>query len=373
MVPWPAWLPQPPTLDELLTDLMDLLATPAPPFGEAPRAAKLSQRLDGLGLHPYQDSVGNVIVRWGNPGPGAYAFLAHLDTALEVGRVAPRREGGRLYCHGSADDGSGLAVLTAIAARALKSAAKPRHPVYFVANVGEEGLGDLRGARAFVAEHCEELAGVVALDGRLGDIVHEGIASRRLEAVLRTPGGHSWSDYGSPSSVHLMGRIIERLDGLRLPKAPRTTLNVGVMQGGTAVNAIAAEASCLIDLRSEDSAELSRLEQRVRDTFAAEVQPPARCDIRAIGDRPGGKLARSHPLVMAAADALAAVGEHVSFATGSTDANAALGAGVAGICCGVGRGALAHTPDEWLEESSLVPGLQFCAELLTRLASPLPS
>ncbi len=367
---WPDWLPAPPALDGLCDDLLDLLQTPAPPFKEAARATRLMARLSEGGLSPWQDAAGNVIVRWGAAGPGAIALLAHLDTALDLPENPLRREGGRLYGHGSADDGSGLAVLWKLAELTAHSGRSPSRPVYFVANVGEEGLGDLRGARAFVQDHLGELAGVVALDGRLGDIVHEGIASRRLEASFETPGGHSWSDFGSPSAIHLIAGAVAQLDSLRLPKAPRTTLNVGVIAGGTAVNAIARRATCLIDLRSEDPDQLHRLERQVREIFDAAVRPPAECSLRTVGDRPGGKLPRSHPLVTAAAAALMDAGEKASYATGSTDANAALGAGVPGICCGVGRGALAHTPQEWLEEASLVPGLQFAAALLHRLAPP---
>ncbi len=366
---WPAWLPPAPPLDELVEGLLQIIATPAPPFGETARAKVLLEILSAQGLAPYQDAAGNVIVRWGDPGPNGIALLAHLDTAIDLPDIELRREGGRLYGHGSADDGSGLAVLTALARLMARSGRRPRDPVYFVANVGEEGLGDLRGARGFVADHASDLRGVVALDGRLGDIVHEGIASRRLEAEFQAPGGHSWSDYGSPSAIHLLGRAIARLDALRLPREPRTTLNVGVISGGTAVNAIARRATCLIDLRSEDPSELQRLEQKVREVFEEEAHPAALV-LRCVGDRPGGKLARSHPLVAAAAAALGEVGERVSYATGSTDANAALGAGVPGICCGVGRGGLAHTPQEWLDESSLVPGLAFTAALLARLAPP---
>ncbi|MDA8344010.1 MAG: M20/M25/M40 family metallo-hydrolase [Thermaerobacter sp.] len=369
-MPWPDWLPPAPSLEQLAERLLQILEIPAPPFGEAARAARLVEILQARGLAPYQDAVGNVIVRWGESGHHAVAFLAHLDTALALPEISLRRADGRIYGHGSADDGSGLAVLTALAELAVKSGARPRHPVYFVANVGEEGLGDLRGARGFVADHETDLAGVVALDGRLGDIVHEGIASRRLEAEFHTPGGHSWSDYGSPSAVHLLGHAIARLDAMRLPREPRTTLNVGVISGGTAVNAIARKATCLIDLRSENAEQLQRLERHVREVFEGETRPPATVEFRCVGDRPGGKVPRSHPLVAAAAAALEEVGERVTYATGSTDANAALGVGVPGICCGVGRGALAHTPQEWLDEQSLIPGLEFAAALLTRIAPP---
>jgi acetylornithine deacetylase/succinyl-diaminopimelate desuccinylase-like protein len=365
---WPTWLPSPPPLSELIADLSALIAIPAPPLHEERRAVALRDWLSVHGVPAEIDQTGNVVARWGPSSGRAKAFLAHIDTALDVGAVVPREEDGRLYGHGAADNGSGLSVLSHLAVLAWRSGAEPRQPFYFVFNVGEEGLGDLRGARGFVAEHQRELDAVVALDGRLGDIVHQGIGSRRLDAGFETLGGHSWSDFGSPSAIHLLGQAIARLGDLALPHVPRTTLNVGVIEGGSAVNAIARQAHCLIDLRSEDMRTLHRLERDVRAVFQDLAHMPVRFHCQCIGDRPGGAVDRDHPLVTTAAAALAEVGLSPMYTAGSTDANAALGQGIPGICCGVGRGGLAHTPDEWLDEDSLVDGLNFAAVLLDRLA-----
>ncbi len=364
---WPTWLPSPPPLPDLIADLSALIAIPAPPFHEERRVAALRDWLAAKGVPAEIDQTGNVVVRWGPPSGKAKAFLAHIDTALDVGAVTPREEDGRLFGHGSADNGSGLSVLSQLAVLVWQSRSQPRQPFYFVFNVGEEGLGDLRGARGFVADHLQELDAVIALDGRLGDIVHQGIGSRRLEAGFETLGGHSWSDFGNPSAIHLLGQAIARLGDLALPQVPRTTLNVGVVEGGSAVNAIAREAHCLIDLRSEDTRELHRLERDVRAVFQDLAHMPVRFHCQCIGDRPAGSIDRDHPIVTAAAAALAAVGLTPMYTAGSTDANAALGQGVPGICCGVGRGGLAHTPDEWLDEASLQDGLHFAAVLLDRL------
>jgi len=367
---WPSWLEPPRPLPDLVADLSEILAVPAPPLNEGPRALALEAWLRGRGVPAERDETGNVVVRWGPAGGFATALLAHIDTALDVGQVVPRSEGGRLYGHGAADDGSGLSVLSQLAILTHRSDVLPSAPVYFVFDVGEEGLGDLRGARGFVADHRSELGALVALDGRLGDIVHKGIASRRLRAGFETSGGHSWSDFGSPSAVHLLGRAIARLQELRLPSCPRTTFNVGVVAGGSAVNAIASEAHCLIDLRSEDPREVQRLERDVRGVFQSLARSPVRYSCQRIGDRPGGEVPPDHPLAAAAREALAEVGVAATFTAGSTDANAALGQGVPAICCGVGRGGLAHTADEWLDEASLVDGLHFAAALLDRLVRP---
>ena len=368
---WPAWLPAAPPLTDLVRDLSALVAVPAPPLREEGRVQAIRDWLTACGLPAQIDPTGNVVLRWGTARRRAMAFLAHVDTALDVGVVKPRLADGRLYGHGTADNGSGLVVLSHLAVLAFRSGREPRRPIYFVFNVGEEGLGDLRGARGFVAEHKSDLEGVVALDGRLGDIVYQGIASRRLDAGFETTGGHSWSDFGSPSAIHLLGQAIARLGDLSLPHTPRTTLNVGIIEGGSAVNAIARDAHCLIDLRSEDVRVLRRLEKDVRMVFQDLARMPVKFHCQCIGDRPGGTVDRDHPLVHDATWALANIGLAANLTAGSTDANAALGQGIPGICCGVGRGGFAHTPDEWLDVASLADGMGFAAGLLDRLAQPV--
>ena len=368
---WPAWLPAAPPLTDLVRDLSALLAIPAPPMQEAARVQAIRAWLTACGLPAQIDATGNVVWRWGPAKGRALALMAHVDTALDVGAVTPRQDSGRLHGHGAADNGSGLVVLSHLAELAFRSGREPRRPIYFVFNVGEEGLGDLRGARGFVADHKAELDGVVAIDGRLGDIVYQGIASRRLDAGFETTGGHSWSDFGSPSAIHLLGQAIARLGDLSLPHTPRTTLNVGIIEGGSAVNAIARDAHCLIDLRSEDMRVLRRLEKDVRAVFEDLAHMPVKFHCQCIGDRPGGMVARDHPLVQDATWALANIGLAANLTAGSTDANAALGQGIPGICCGVGRGGFAHTPDEWLDVASLADGMGFAAGLLDRLARPV--
>lgn len=363
---WPNWLPNPPSVPQLVAELMDVLAVPAPPFGEEQRSVAFAEFLRKDGLPAERDAVGNVVVRLGSPGGRAIALLAHIDTALDLGEIRVRREGGKLYGHGAADDGAGLTVLRALARLVQASGRVLPYTLYFVGNVGEEGLGDLRGARRFTEDHREELAAVLVLDGRLGDIVHSGIASRRLKVRYSTPGGHSWSDFGRPSAVHELARSITALTELRLPATPRTTLNVGVIEGGTAVNAIAQHACCLVDLRSEGVGELDRLEQGAMRILSAGGDGVA-VEIQKVGDRPGGAVPRNHLLVRLAARNLARVGVPPAYAAGSTDANAPLAHGIPAVCAGVGRGGAAHTPSEWLEEESLGIGLRFAACLLSDL------
>lgn len=363
---WPTWLPKPPALDQLVSELVEVVEVPAPPFGEERRARLFRDLLHSDGLPAEQDAVGNVIVRLGPKDGQALALFAHIDTALDLGEITVRRDAGRVYAHGAADDGAGLTVLRALARLVAESGRTLPRPVYFVADVGEEGLGDLRGARRFTDDHHQELCGVLVLDGRLGDIVHTGIASRRLEVSYDTQGGHSWSDFGRPSAVHQLSRSVADLTRIRLPASPRTTLNVGVIGGGTAVNAIAQKASCLVDLRSESQEELDRLEARARDLLSGPFEG-VQVQIRKVGDRPGGAIARSHPLVRLSARNLSRIGLAASYAAGSTDANAPLAHGIPAVCCGVGRGGSAHTPSEWLEEESLSAGLNFSACLLSDL------
>lgn len=363
---WPNWLPAAPDVETLISELIEVVRVPAPPFGEERRSLLYRDLLRQDGLPAVQDAALNVVTRLGPPGGRAIALLAHLDTALDLTEIAVRREGGRVHAYGAADDGAGLEVLRALARLVHANEGHLSRPVYFVADVGEEGLGDLRGTRQFLADHPQELAAVVVLDGRLGDIVHHGIASRRLEVTYEAPGGHSWSDYGRPSAIHLLCRNIATLTDLRLPTSPRTTMNVGVIEGGTAVNAIAQRATCLVDLRSESVEEIDRLELQAHDLLSGPAEG-TRVIIRKVGDRPGGAIPRSHALVRLAARNLSRVGLPPSYAAGSTDANAPLAAGIPAACCGVGRGGAAHTPSEWLEEESLSTGLHFAACLLSDL------
>ncbi|HLS88017.1 MAG TPA: M20/M25/M40 family metallo-hydrolase [Sphingobacteriaceae bacterium] len=360
-----AWLE--PRLEEYIEEIIAVCQIPAPTFAEARRGRWVAQRFLQEGLEDvHMDQVGNVLGRLGPDRPRAPALVvsAHLDTVFPAHvDVTVRRRANRLWAPGVSDNSASVAALIMLA-KALQAAGfTAEAPIWFVGNVCEEGLGDLRGMKHLLGPGLagrQQVGACLVLDGSLGLICHQAIGSRRLEVTFRGPGGHSWGDYGNPSAIHVMAHAAAALDRLPLPQKPRTTLNIGLVEGGTAVNVIAHEASFVIDLRSEDAAELVRLERQVRALCIREAQGRGvRVAVKVVGDRPTGALAGDHPLVQAARAAAAACRIPAYHRASSTDANVPLAKGIPALCIGIKRGRGAHTLDEYLDIDSLMPGLIF--------------
>ncbi len=343
----------------------------APTGEEQRRAAWIARRFTALGLSDIRsDAAGNVIGRrrGGRAGP-AVAVCAHLDTVFPRGTtVRVRQDGELLLGPGIGDNGRGLAAMLALAEEIDGVRLKTDRPIDFVATTGEEGTGDLRGAKAFFRSR-DDVAAAIALDGA-GDerIVHRGLGSRRYRIVYRGPGGHSWAAFGVVNPVHAAGTAIAKLASIIVPREPRTTLSVGRVGGGIAVNAIADEAWLEVDLRSTTVRMLDRYEREVRLAVrSAEIEenarratgsPPLSCAVETIGDRPCGDVPADHPLVLAAIDATRLIGREPELSTASTDANVPISLGVPAIAIGAGgRGGDAHTPGEWFDNTAGTIGL----------------
>jgi tripeptide aminopeptidase len=334
------------------------------------------------------DAAGNVVAGApaagrGNASRNFVLVSAHLDTALTPsGAVRVRRAGTRLEAPGITDNGAGLAALVAVASAFRAANLATRIPVVFAANVGEEGEGNLRGMRALVERYGRCLEAVIVVDGAsLGHVITRGVASRRLEATVTGPGGHSWGDAGAPNPIHALGRALARLVALPLPQQPRTALNVGLIEGGTAVNAIPARASFKADLRSESAEELDRLEREVRlaveqgaraERDAARSSPvPLKIEFRLLGSRPAGELPPRSPLLAAICDVDRHLGLRVELQAASTDANIPLSAGIPAIAIGAGgAGGGAHTPGEWYDAAGRETGLERLLLTLLLAAGP---
>jgi tripeptide aminopeptidase len=343
----------------------------APTGEEQRRAAWIARRFTALGLSDIRsDAAGNVIGRRrGVRALPAVAVCAHLDTVFPRGTaVRVRQDGELLLGPGIGDNGRGLAAMLALAEEIDGVRLKTDRPIDFVATTGEEGTGDLRGAKAFFRSR-EEVAAAIALDGA-GDerIVHRGLGSRRYRIVYRGPGGHSWAAFGVVNPVHAAGTAIAKLASIIVPREPRTTLSVGRVGGGIAVNAIADEAWLEVDLRSTTVRMLDRYEREVRLAVrSAEIEenarratgsPPLSCAVETIGDRPCGDVPADHPLVLSAIDATRLIGREPELSTASTDANVPISLGVPAIAIGAGgRGGDAHTPGEWFDNTSGTIGL----------------
>lgn len=350
------------SLDRLATDALDLCAIPAPTFAEAARAGELTLRLRAAGVVAAEDPVGNVVARIGGDGP-ALAVCAHLDTVfgpdvpLEV-----RREDTLLRGPGIGDNALGLAALLHLA-RTLATQ-PPAGPVLLVGTVAEEGLGDLRGATALVDR--EPLTGLLAIEGHgLDSIAVGGVASVRLRATFTGPGGHPWGDRGRESAIHAAVGAADRA----LAAAAPAMANIGTIEGGEAINAIAARAVLAIDLRHADPVILDRAEDRMRRVLTDAARHGIEVGIEEIGRRPGGRTDDGRMLRAAQrARQIAGLGrawEHDA----STDANAAIARGIPALTIGVSRGDNAHRPDEWVALPPAARGIVAIERLVRDLAA----
>ena len=350
-----------------------LTEMPAPPFQEEARAAAVAEVLTEAGLDVHTDKVGNVIGVF----PGAIEneivlLSAHLDTVFPPGtNVKVHRDGNRMTAPGISDNGTGIAGLVAIA-RAMESAhLKPIRTILFAGNVGEEGEGNLRGMRELVETYRSKLKAVVVLDGSGTDhVTTRALASRRLEATITGPGGHSWSDFGMPNPINALIRGSVRFINTKVPSGPRTTFNIGQIEGGTSVNSVPYEAKIKVDIRSENEEELSRLESALRESIAAgvrdEMAPPRdrskgnlEWKVDLLGSRPGGELSNDSPLLAALRAADETIGNQSRLERSSTDANIPLSLGVDAISIGAGgMGGGAHSLQEWYDATGRETGLK---------------
>jgi tripeptide aminopeptidase len=351
----------------------DLVAIPAPPFGESLRAKWLAERFCELKLQQVQiDSEGNVL-GWlhgdaESPGP-CVVLSAHIDTVFPKDvPIIPVLSENRLDAPGACDNGAGVAGLLAIAAAIESSGIRFPGSLLLVGNVGEEGEGDLRGIRHLyrTAPWKSGILANVVLDGAGTDAaVVQALGSRRYLVTIEGPGGHSWSDAGTPNPVVALSHAIYALNQLPLPDSPRTTINVGTIEGGSSVNAIPEKATARFDFRSVGEDELVRLEvalfRAVEDAVLAANRLPVnsgkvaglrdlRFSIDRIGDRPTGIL----PPESALLTALNAVDRHLGIRTeerlASTDANLPLSLGIPALSIGAGgEGGGVHTRSEWYD------------------------
>lgn len=350
-----------------------LTEIPAPPYQEERRAAAVKELLAGAGLPVQIDKTGNIIAELrGANDKEVVLVAAHLDTVFPAGtNVKVRREGTRMMAPGITDNGTGIAALVALV-RALQLAhVKPQRTILLSGNVGEEGEGNLRGMRELVEAYRSKLKAVVVLDGSgIEHVTTKALASRRLEAKVTGPGGHSWSDFGMPNPINALIRGSLRFINTRAPANPRTSYNIGQIEGGTSVNSIPHEASIKVDIRSESEDELARLESALRDCIAAgvrdEMEPPRDRSkgvldwkVELLGTRPGGELPADAPLLAALRAADEYIGNQSRIERSSTDANVPLSLGIDAISIGAGgNGGGAHSLQEWYEPAGREAGLK---------------
>ncbi len=350
-----------------------LTEIPAPPFQEAPRAAALKELLAEAGLSVQIDKAGNVIGELGGVnGKEIVIVSAHLDTVFPAGtEVKVHREGSRMTAPGISDNGTGVAALLALARAVRFARLKLQRTILFVGDVGEEGEGNLRGMRALVDTYRSNLKAVIVLDGSSTDhVTTKALASRRLEASITGPGGHSWSDFGMPNPINALVRGSVRFINTKVPASPRTTFNIGQIEGGTSVNSIPHEARLKADIRSESEDELTRLESALRECIAAGVRDEMdsardrskgklEWKVELLGSRPGGELPSDSPLLAALRAADEFVGNVSRIERSSTDANIPLSMGIDALSIGAGgNGGGAHSLQEWYDSTGREAGLK---------------
>lgn len=354
-----------------LADQKVIVAIPAPPFAEKVRGEYYLKRLRELGLKDVKmDAAGNVYgVRPGKGGPKIFVE-AHLDTVFPAGtNVTPVEKDGKLYAPGIADDSRGLAALLSVVRAFNASGVATVGDVIFCGSVGEEGLGDLRGMKAFFRDH-RDIAATLNIDGTsVKRITYQATGSHRYEVTFIGPGGHSFAAFGLPSAIHAMGRAIAKIGDIETPKNPKTTFTVGTVTGGTSVNSIAARAQMLIDMRSNSMDELLKVEGKILPLIDAAVdEENARwgsdrkvsVDVRLVGDRPAGDQPVDAMIVQTAWLATAAVGqEPVLTGASSTNSNLPISIGVPAVTIGGGgNDGRNHSPDEWYDPTDAYQGPQ---------------
>jgi tripeptide aminopeptidase len=367
--------------EETIQEQIRLCEIPAPPFGEAKRAAFYAQAMRDAGLTNVRiDATGNVLgERRGRNARPHLVLSAHLDTVFpaEV-PVRVTRDKNWLRGPGIGDDCRGLAVLLAVV-RALKAAqVQTEGPITFVGTVGEEGLGDLRGVKALFAGPLRLSDRFVSVDGDGYGITNVGVGSRRYRVTFRGPGGHSYDNFGRANPVHALGSAIARLARLEVPAVPRTTFGVGRIGGGTSVNSIASEAWMEVDLRSSDPAALTQLEAGFQASIRSALEEentrrrshdPLTVDVEQVGNRPAGRTAPDSRIVETAIATLNALALPVRLDEGSTDANLPMSLGIQAITIGGGGiGRDVHSPREAFDTTDSWRGTQLVTLLAVALS-----
>ena len=348
-----------------------IAAVPAPTGNERRRADVVAGRLAELGVgNARRDEAGNLIGRWGDGADTGVVIAAHLDTVFpEETDLTLRQHGARLIAPGISDNARGLAGLLALAGACRHAGIRPPVPITLVATTGEEGAGDLAGARHLFADSTFRPVGFIALDGAgIERVVHRALGSRRLRAVFRGPGGHSWAAFGVANPAHAVGLAAAAIGELPLPASPRTTASVVRIGGGSGLNTIPQEAWLELDLRSESEAALDALYGSATEALARALDSanrrrsagtaPLTLQIVPLGYRPSGVTDPGHVLVRSAVAATRCVGHAPDLAAASTDANVAISRGVPGIALGAGgRGGNTHLVTEWYENVDGPSGL----------------
>ncbi|PJX26551.1 peptidase M20 [Advenella sp. S44] len=356
------------TIDELRT----ITEIEAPPFKEKTRAEYVLKRFKEVGLTDAAlDSVGNVIgIRKGTGNGPTLVVSAHLDTVFPEGTdVKVKEQDGKLFAPGIADDTRGLAVIISWIKALNDHKVETVGDIMFVANVGEEGLGNLLGMKTLFKEH-KNIDGMIGIEPGEGDkVLTQGTGSHRYEVSFTGPGGHSFGAFGNvPSAIHAMGRAIGHIGDVQVPADPKTTFTVGTVSGGTSVNTIAGDAKMAVDIRSNETKSLLEAEKNIMAAIEKGVnqenerwraEDKITFDAKLIGDRPAGTTPTDSVIVSAALQSIALAGGKGQTRAGSTDANVPMSLNIPAIILGAGgKSGGSHSLKEWFDPTDAWKGSQ---------------
>ena len=360
---------------DYLEALVRICEVPAPTFREDRRAKYFAAIFDSMGYTAFIDEIGNVEIPFLRNGAPHVVLSAHLDTVFPFDSITVRREGTFFRAPGISDDSAGLAALVLLAQAMQSTRFRPPGSLTLLATVGEEGLGNLRGVKHYF-ERASRVDVFLSLDGCDAErLVTRGLASKRLRIFYRGPGGHSWGDAGTPNPIHAAGELLARIHRLVLPKTPKTAINVGMISGGTSINAIPVEMHMDVDLRSESANALSELHQFVTKAQQESLYANGvlQTEVVLLGERPSGGMAEDHPLVRTAVASNLHFGLEAHLDIGSTDSNIPFSLGIPALTLGVGgKSGKIHTPEEWYDCQDASRGLKRVALLLSELLSVSP-
>jgi acetylornithine deacetylase/succinyl-diaminopimelate desuccinylase-like protein len=354
--------------DRILNLAIQIQQIPSPTFYEKKRASFLKDLFEKENLSDVAvDAIGNVYGRLpGKGGERPLVVTAHSDTVFPIDTdLGINRDSDNIHGPGIGDNSLGVAGLFGLLWLLEERGTMLAGDIWLVANVCEEGLGDLKGIKAVVDRFGSKPLAYIVVEGMaLGQVYHRGLGVQRYRISAKTEGGHSWVDYGAPSAIHDLAELVTKLTALEIPNTPRTSLNVGVISGGTSVNTIAAEASLELDLRSVDPESLTNLAEKVEKLVSNFNQPDIVFQAEIIGQRPAGEISRVHPLVKLARKVLKDQGIKSKLNIGSTDANIPLSKGLPCVCIGLTKGNGAHTIKEYIHTPPLEKGMSQLVNLV---------
>jgi tripeptide aminopeptidase len=354
--------------------IAELCKIPSPTGNEQKKALFIWNKLKGYGADSaYIDDCGNVLYYHGldNQEP-VTLFTAHIDTVFEqISVINPVYENGKMIAPSVGDNCANVAGLMKVIEILFTISPKLQWQknILFAFNVGEEGLGNLKGIKHIMKEWNGKIDEVIAVDGQYKRVVNKAVGSKRIEVELLTQGGHSWGKFGLTNAIAIAANIIQQIYTIKVPMEPKTTYNVGLITGGTSVNTIAGMVRFSIDMRSLDERSLGLLEEQISDIIKKNTPKDTRLKVTVLGDRPCSQIQDLSSLEAKISSIRRKYGLETPFMALSTDANIPFSQRIPALAFGVYLGDGAHTADEYIELDSLHIGLSILLSFVLSYAS----